>query len=82
MKRKPIVTQLSEKFGGEWKAVRTGYGIGWYWVGPNGQEVRAYSQLSPQSPCDDETCITIYQDNHGHEVGSEGLIYFRSAPNL
>lgn len=71
--KKPIAKQLAEKFGGEWKAIRDGFG--WMWKGPSGREVRCYSQLTPRHDSDDETCMTVYINDSGVTVGSHGMIY-------
>ncbi len=68
--KQPIVKQLAAAFGGEWKAVRDGFG--WRWEGP-GRTVRAYSQLANAWDGDD-SFMTVYIDDEGNTVGSQGMI--------
>lgn len=70
---KPTIRdQLQSKFGGEWKAIRDGFG--WRWS--NGvKDVHACSQLTPRYDGDDETCVIAYEDECGVIVGAAGLIF-------
>ncbi len=67
MRHKPIAQQLAEKYGGEWKTVRNGFG--WYYVGPSGRKVRRYAQpiLDWDGYSDTEFAV-VYLDNKGNRM--------------
>lgn len=74
MKRKPIATQLSERLGGVWVAVRNG--MSWYWKCGDGREVRMYSEsVLGYDGYSDSEFVTVYLDQDGKRVGSRGVIY-------
>ena len=73
-RRHPIAKQLSEKLGGNWRAVRNGFG--WYWVCSDGREVRKYAEgVLDYDGYSDSEFYTVYYDKGGKRVGSHGLIY-------
>lgn len=72
-KRLSIAAQLTKRLGGEWRAVRDGFG--WRWVGPDGRTVRAYAQpVLGFDGYSDTEFLTVYIDNEGWQVGAQGLI--------
>ena len=70
-----IALQLQERLGGVWKAVRDGFG--WRWISEDGREVRAFAQSTMNDWGDD--WFTVYYDNEGRHVGSEGMIFYSEA---
>lgn len=64
--------QLANKLGGNWFAVRDGFG--WKYRCDDGREVRGYAQLSPQHDGDDDTFFTVWIDDTGKTVGHGRII--------
>lgn len=76
VKSRPLAQQLSEKLGGTWQAYREPHQWGWsYREVETGRTVKCYSELSPRYDGDDESCITVYIDDQGVQVGACGMIW-------
>jgi len=75
MKKLSILKQLRNKYPEQnFRAERTGYGIGWKYIGDS-ETVQAFSQLAPKYDADDESCIIVYKGLAGKQYGAEGVIF-------
>lgn len=66
-----VIDQLRAMYPGYWTFSRK---TGPTWT--NGTiTIRSYSKLSPKYDGDDESCISVYFDDKGNQVGACGIIW-------
>ncbi len=75
--RPNLARQLTDRFGGRWRAIRNDMGMGWYWQDEvSGRTVRSYGEpFLGYDGYSDTEFVTVYIDDQGVTVGRFGLIY-------